>query len=390
MTTLRIDTKTGRAKLPARADPFWRKLSRFKYIGLRKTESGNESWVARFTENRRHRHRALGDLTEAFDFDQAVAAAQAWFDDVERGVTGRTLSGEEATVEAACRAYVDDRRKHKGDACALDAQRRFERTVYGALRKDGKVKHRPHALASMRLDKIRSRALTDWRDGLVAGGLSKAAVNRTLVTLKATLNLAVRDRLVTADRAIEWGTVLPFKNASQRRDLFLDLKQRRALLGACNGALRDLVEAVMLTGCRAGELTRALRSQFDARTKTLNVTGKTGSRAIPLSPGAVALFTRLAKSKLPTAHLLTRDDGKPWAHSDWDELVREAAAKAELPVGVCLYTLRHSFITEALLGGMSTLEVSKMTGTSLVMVDKFYGHLAQTTARAKLARLNLT
>ena len=49
--------------------------------------------------------------------------------------------------------------------------------------------------------------------------------------------------------------------------------------------------------------------------------------------------------------LFTRADGKHWAHSEWDGLVRQAAQKAGL-LGVCLYTLRHSFITQALIDGM--------------------------------------
>jgi hypothetical protein len=48
--------------------------------------------------------------------------------------------------------------------------------------------------------------------------------------------------------------VKPYKNAGKRRDLYLDLEQRRALLAASHGALRDLLEAAMLTGARAGEL----------------------------------------------------------------------------------------------------------------------------------------
>jgi integrase len=92
---------------------------------------------------------------------------------------------------------------------------------------------------------------------------------------------------------------------------------------------------------------------------------------------------------MPTAFLMTRDDGRPWAHSDWDELVKEAAAKAGLPPGTCLYTLRHSFITQALLDGVSTLEVAKIVGTSLAMIEKHYGHLVHDTARERLARVQL-
>lgn len=138
-----------------------------------------------------------------------------------------------------------------------------------------------------------------------------------------------------------------------------------------------------------GELTKARRSAFDSRTKTLTVTGKTGTRSIPLTAAAIEVFGEILKDKLPNAWLLTRDDGKPWAHSDWDEDVKEAAAKAELPSGTCLYTLRHSFITQALLDSVSTLEVSRIVGTSLVMIEKHYGHLVQDSARERLAKVQI-
>jgi integrase len=194
---------------------------------------------------------------------------------------------------------------------------------------------------------------------------------------------------VSAAAAQEWAEVAPLKGSAKRRELFLDVAQRRALLAKSQGGVRRLMEGVMHTGCRAGELTQARRSAFDARTKSLTVSGKTGTRTIPLTPAGVTVFTQLAKDKMPTAFLFTRDDGKPRSHSDWDELVKEAAARAELPQGTCLYTLRHSFITQALLGGVSTLEVSKIVGTSLAMIEKHYGHLVQDTARERLANVQL-
>ena len=113
--------------------------------------------------------------------------------------------------------------------------------------------------------------------------------------------------------------------------------------------------------------------------------GKTGTRTVPLEPPALALFKRLARNKLPAARLHARDDAKPCAHSDWDELVREAAAAARLPSGTCLYTLRHSFITQALTDGMATLDVARLVGTSIGMIEKHYGHLVASAARERLA-----
>lgn len=178
----------------------------------------------------------------------------------------------------------------------------------------------------------------------------------------------------------------------------LDRKQRGKLVSVTKGALRDLIEGAALTGARAGELVKATVSQFDARTKSMTfISGKGNdgprSRTVPLSPAAVTLLKRLAEGKAATDRLFTRDDGQSWAHSDWDELVREAAKAAELPseprTGVCLYTFRHCFITETLLGGMPTLEVARLVGTSVVMIEKHYGHLVAKAARQRLAKLAL-
>jgi len=146
----------------------------------------------------------------------------------------------------------------------------------------------------------------------------------------------------------------------------------------------------MVTGARAGELTRATRSQFDARTMSLTLDGKPGSRTIPLAATAAKLFERLSQSKLPLARLFVRDDGKPWAHSDWDELVRDAAAKAKLPKGVCLCVLRHSWITQAVSDGLSILDVARLTGTSVMMIEKHYGHRVDGIARERLAMIQMT
>jgi integrase len=200
----------------------------------------------------------------------------------------------------------------------------------------------------------------------------------------------VKNRQISPAAAIEWRQVESYEDAGQRRTLYLDLKQRRALLDAAKNlgnGVRDLIEAATLTGGRAGELVNATVSQFDARTKSMTFTGKTGSRTVPLAPAAVALFKRLATDKKPGDRLLVRDDGNPWAHSDWDELVRAAATAASLPDGTCLYTLRHSFVTTALTSGLATLDVARLVGTSVMMIEKHYGHLVASAARERLAKV---
>jgi integrase len=121
---------------------------------------------------------------------------------------------------------------------------------------------------------------------------------------------------------------------------------------------RRAAQNLALTGARPGDLRGARKSQFDSRTASISFFAKNHPRTVPLPRAALPLFERLAKDKLPNAWLFARDDGKPWVHSDWDELVRAAAKRSGLPNGVCLDTLRHSFITQALMDGVSTLDIA--------------------------------
>lgn len=287
---------------------------------------------------------------------------------------GSDLQQDGYSVEAACRDYVEDRRGEKNEACAHDAEKRFERTVYGS------------AFGKLPVARLVSLEIKSWRRQT---GLSKSSQNRTMTALRAALNLAVQNRRVAADRRIEWAAVRQHQGASQRRTLFLDVEQRRLLIRHAVGRVADLMAGMALTGARPGDLTAARRSQYDSRTRSVTFTSKNALRTVPLPSAAVALFDRLAQGKRPGEFLFTRDDGKPWAHSDWDELVRAAAQRAGLPPGVCLYTLRHSFVTQSLMDGMSTLDVARISGTSLAMIERHYGHLVMHAARERLERVNL-
>lgn len=366
-----IHLSSVRKSLAPRREPYWAApIARGRFIGFRKIDADSGTWIARMRdESGRQWYRSLGRVSDAFDFDRAKEEAGRWFKLRESGVSDDVVS-----VADACRQYVEDRRREKSEATAHDAEMRFRRTIYD------------HALGARPLAKLRAPHIKAWRHEL---DLAPASSNRNLATLKAALNLAVRNRQVPREIEQEWRDVRPLKVTGKRRTLYLDIEQRRALVAGCSGAIRDLVEGAALTGARPGELTGATRGQFDARTGSMTFVGKTGSRTVPLSPAALAFFKRLAQSKLPTARLFVRDDSKPWAHSDWDELVRNAAARAGLPVGTCLYTLRHSFITTAIVEGMSTLDVARLVGTSVSMIEQHYGHLVHGAVQERLARVKI-
>jgi integrase len=368
--TTEVHKARVRDALPPRREPYWARVARNCHVGFRKIDVERGSWIARRLNGDGTKvYRALGDATSTFSYDEAKEAAKEWFAQRDGGVVS-----DDATVETICREYVEDRQREKGEACATDLRQRFARTIDGT------------PFGRLPAENLRTEAIKRWRDGLK---MARGSRNRNFTALRAALNHAVRNRRVSGNVAVEWRSIQQYRDADQRRTIFLDLDQRRRLIDNADPAVADLITAVALTGARPGELVTARRSQFDERLGVITLSGKAGRRTVPLSAAAIAHFAQLSRSKLPGAYLLTRSDGKPWGHSDWDKLVRAAAVKAELPTGVVLYTLRHAWISEALAGGMSTLDVARLTGTSLAMIDAHYGHLVAAAARERLAAVRM-
>lgn len=366
-----IDKARIRSRLAARREPYWgAPIARGLFVGFRKLEHGG-TWIARVRdEDGRQRYISIGHA-DAIPYDDAVKAAHAWAKQVDAGVD----TSEVQTVKEACKAYVADRRREVGDANADDADGRFKRNVYD------------RAIGKIKLAKLRTQHIKEWRAGLNMGDASK---NRTLSALKAALNFAVASRYVEAGKAIEWEQVKPHE-VNARRDLYLSREQRHALVDALPESARPFVRGLCLLPLRPAALAAATVADLNATQANLRVTtDKAGAgRVVALSPDAIKLFRNQAKGKLPAAPLVAYADGSHWHKERWKQPIKKAAKAAGLPAGVCAYTLRHSVITDMLVGGMDSLTVARMAGTSLAMIEKHYGHLLHDHAAKAMAALAL-
>ena len=211
---------------------------------------------------------------------------------------------------------------------------------------------------------------------------SKDSANRNLTALKAALNLALHDRLVAIDAG--WKTVTRFPNAGRRREQYLTNDDRTALIEHCDADLAALVQALMLTAVRLGEIASANVGDFNHTQGTLTLNGKTGKRTVTLSTTTRELFAAEAKGKLPSAPLLADAFGNRWNKDSWKKRFKAAAKAAKLPGNVVMYTLRHVAISEMIAGGIDTFVVAKLAGSSTAMIDKRDGHLRHEQTRARL------
>jgi len=383
MARFDIDKATVRNRLELRREPYWgAPVERGLFVGFRKLEHGG-NWIARFrTEDGKQVYNSLGPVSAENDYEAAKREARRWRKGVEVGVKPSGVD----TVSDACVEYLAALRREKREATAQDAAQRINRTILN------------DPLGRIKLSQLRERHIEAWRERLESGTfepmpvkgaravrpLSPAVFKRTLTVVKAALNHAVRKRHVAPERAFEWQGIRADRDADGRRELYLDKTQRRALMAATEGGLRDVVECIALTGCRPGDPAVALVKDYDGRTASMTFTTKDHRRTIPVSPACKALLDRLSAGKHQDAHLFLQDGGEPWTSRAWFDAVRAAVRKAGLPQETVLYNLRHSWITDAIVAGMDLLTVAKLVGTSLAMIEKHYGHLVHGTARDKL------
>lgn len=387
----KIDTTKARGQLTPRREPYWVKLEKFCYLGFRKTEDGPGSWVARIQDEatRAKKYKALGEfgsLDASARYDAAKKAAEEWIGHLAAGGTSEVI-----TVADAARNYIAEQERLGRDGAARDYRRRFNQWLFN-----------DPALADTSLSKLKIGQIKKWRDALVSAPAKhqnpkvkskrpKAAttINRHIAVFRAALNAAKRDGYVTTAVWDNVLTALPPDTTSAVRKVYLDATQRRALIDQSGGDLGAFLMGLCLLPVRPGALAQLTVADLDRRNKTLTVrTDKAGAgRSIPLPATTFTFFSEHCKNKLPSAWIFTRADGQHWHKDNWKHPIAAAANAAGLPTNVTAYCLRHSTITDLIGAGLDVLQVAKLAGTSVMMIEKHYGHLRADAAVAALSKL---
>ncbi|MEO6277367.1 tyrosine-type recombinase/integrase [Roseateles sp.] len=391
----KIDTVDSRARAKPRSEPYWVKLSGGCTLGYRKlTDASIGSWYARYrnAETGARAKVSLGDfslLPAAHRYDAAKKEAEQWFTHLGRG--GASVV---PTLRSVCENYVKHVRSTagKGDGTADDLTARFARWVDDA------------PIGRVLVTKLTRRQVEAWRAELAATPVlidphakeprtrvrAASSVNRDCAALRAALNYAHDMGDVTTDMA--WRVALrPTKGADGRRTVYLDREQRRRLLGSAEADFAPFLTGMTYLPLRPGALAALTAGDFDRKNGVLRIgKDKAGQeRRIKLPTFTAATFSKLAKDKLPAAPLFAQFSGRVWTKDAWKKPMRSAAIAAALPPGTVLYTLRHSTITDLVVGGLDLLSVAQLSGTSVEMIEKHYGHLRADHAAEALAKLVL-
>jgi integrase len=237
------------------------------------------------------------------------------------------------------------------------------------------------AFGSTPLTELDAREIAAWRMTLPTGHRFEATQ-------------ALRQTLA---RAVQWGLLdtNPAKTGvdnpqAPRREMHpFEPDQLRALAAELGPRYGPMVLFAAATGLRPGEWIALEYRDIDRddrvvhvcrafRVNRLKPTNTNAARTVPLQRSALDALDQLPSPPSATSLLFPAPEGghldlHNWRGRHW----RPAQRAAGIAPTRRLYDLRHTFATVALRGGLGTYELSRYMGTSLINIDRAYGHLAR-------------
>jgi integrase len=235
-------------------------------------------------------------------------------------------------------------------------------------------------LGEKRLADLSPREVYAWRLTVPEGHRFEATQ-----ALRQVLNRAVAWGLLDYNAA-KLGVPNPARRAREKRpfESWRQVEDVAAELGPVYGPMVIFAAA---TGLRPSELFGLDRRDVDRRLGVVYVRRayangrikdtktRLSTRAVPLQAKALAALDQLPASDNPILFPNTRGDRidfRIFGRKHW----RPAQTKAGIDPVRGLYDLRHTYATFALRAGVPVFAVSRFMGTSIAMIDRHYGHLA--------------
>jgi integrase len=391
-----LDSKQARRKLKARGKPYYRQIERGLHLGYRKLRDGAGTWVARhYTGSQSYEVERIGaadDLSDSdglaiLDYWQAQAKARERMS--ERTHTAAGKSKAPLTVADAMDSYLEFLESNR--KTAVDARYRDKAHIRPKLGDIEVAALTAEQIRRWHTDLAKSPALLRTRkgekqrhrkpggDGEDSRRRRMASANRVLTTLKASLNMAWREKPKQVPTNAEWSRVEPFENVDVARIRYLDVAEAKRLINASDPDFRQLVQAALQTGARYGELIGLAVADFNNDSGTIAIRqSKAGKpRHVVLTDEGVAFFKQLCAGRAGNEPIFRKASGAAWSKSHQKRPMVAACAVATIKPPIGFHGLRHTWASLAVMAGVPLLVVAKNLGhTDTRMVEKHYGHMA--------------
>lgn len=238
------------------------------------------------------------------------------------------------------------------------------------------------------------RDLGDYLASLAKRDLARASIARQAATLRTFYGFLQLEGVVVESPA----DLLAPGRPDDAMPGVLSPSQVERLLAAPDGRTpvgcrdRAVLELLYATGCRASEVSGMRLTDLHLTDGFCTCRGKGGKeRVVPLGRRAIAAVAAWLERIRPT--FAARAGGQPaWVVLSargnglsrmriW-EIVQEHTAAAGIPPGIGPHTLRHSFATHLVAGGVDLRHVQEMLGHASIATTQRYTHVDAGRLRA--------
>jgi integrase len=269
----------------------------------------------------------------------------------------------------------------------------------------GQVKnHLNPLLGHLRINRIAFEVIENYKAQKLQDGMSVPTLNKTLTTLGAIMQYAVRARFV--DHNIVRDVDRPRRNADKPEITVLKPEQIRVLLDATpSQKYQVLFMTAALTGLRQGELLGLKWGDIDWENNQTRVRrtynygrfqepkSNTSRRKIDLAPALVHELKkwRLACPKSKFDLVFPNEKGNPMNHSNLHNRYFVPALKAAGLPRIRFHDLRHTYASLLIEQGENAKYIQAQLGHSSPMFTlAVYGHLISDTNPSAAAKLGKT
>lgn len=240
------------------------------------------------------------------------------------------------------------------------------------------------------LDKITNFDIEKFKVIKQTEGLSNKTINNSLIALNKSFHSAMDWEILDKIPKIKLLNVEP-----QKFD-FLSQSELRQLLDKTTGDIHDMILITSKTGMRHGELTALAWSDICLKPGNEQITiqksvyrGKITSpksnkiRHIPLTKEVIEM---LKNRQNKTGLLFPSSRSTPLVPYLTRRRLREACTEAEIRQ-IGWHTLRHTFASHLVQGGVPIYTVKDLLGHSEIAITQRYAHLGQSDTRNAISTL---
>lgn len=360
-----INTPSKRQKLQCRREPHWFGFAKGHALGFRKLANGG-SWIFKA----KRKQTRISDVFE-MSYDEALTRAHTLAKTVSDNVdTKMTLS-----LEQVLGKYRQKKAAETSEKQATQNHNRF-------------LKILPRDMLDEIAIKITADQFNNWKYSRVlkiqpddegsSELLDKVRASKSTFNKDLALFMAALRHVYGQSYEGGWSCLKKFDQVDKGRTLFLTQAEIQKWILHSQGPFRQLSKGALLTGARIGELRALdvwqLEKLKDGGGYLLDIQkSKTGPRLQMLSNDAGQFFQSLCEGRDKNEPMFLNSEDGRWKLGEQVRELNKIKKIAELPDDTIFYSLRHYYVSRALLANFNILALSRNVGTSVLMIQKFYG-----------------